>query len=213
MSLYLFSGGGDIHGNSTSSTEIWDGKTWKSHVELPRPLESHCIVKINSSHVFVGGGDFIAKNNYSLISLMAFIYDGNEFTPVANLSMPRINPACGLHEDHYVFVTGGNFDDEYDSYETSEYFSLKTMTWNEGPSFDSEADGGQILSTNNRTILIGNNYIYELIKVGEESWEWEKLGMFDERESFDAFLIAGDCKNWTNGDINDKDDDDEHYFN
>ena len=112
------------------------------------------------------------------------------------MTFPRINPACGLLDDHFVFVTGGNFDDEFDSSETSEYFSLKTMEWKEGPSVDSEADGGKIVSKHHETYLIGNKHIYQLTKTGVERWNWKKVGDFDERENFAAFLITGDCKSW-----------------
>ena len=39
-----------------SSTEVWDGKTWKKHIELPTTLCNHCMVKINSTHYFLTGG-------------------------------------------------------------------------------------------------------------------------------------------------------------
>ena len=52
----LFSGGWNKQKDCQSSTEVWDGKTWKKHIELPTPLCNHCMVKINSTHYFLTGG-------------------------------------------------------------------------------------------------------------------------------------------------------------
>merc|ERR1719250_972 len=49
-------GGWNKQKDCQSSTEVWDGKTWKKHIELPTPLCNHCMVKINSTHYFLTGG-------------------------------------------------------------------------------------------------------------------------------------------------------------
>ena len=115
--------------------------------------------------------------------------------------MPRIDPACGLHEDHLVVVAGGsdygNDGKEYDNLSTSEFFSLKTLKWSKGPSFNSTIESGTMLSLKGRTLLIGNQYIYQLEKNGKDSWKWVKVGEFDERDLFDAFPVSSsDCGNW-----------------
>ena len=119
-----------------SSTELWDGETWRSDVRLPIPVYDHCLVKINSTHYFLTGGQFDIRN----FSLLSFIFNGDEFVKVENLIRARSSSACGLHGDHLVFVAGGT-DDDHDntdglpqkvSSSTSDYFSLKTMTWSEG---------------------------------------------------------------------------------
>ena len=115
--------------------------------------------------------------------------------------MPRIDPACGLQDDDLVFVAGGsdygNDGEDYDNLSTSEYFSLKTMKWSKGPSFDSPIESGTMISLTNRTLLIGNQYIYQLEKNGKNSWKWVKVGEFEERELFDAFPVnSKDCNNW-----------------
>merc|ERR1712106_1020173 len=49
-------GGYDASGHLLSSTEELTGNTWHSSTPLPTPLYGHCMVKINSSHVFIAGG-------------------------------------------------------------------------------------------------------------------------------------------------------------
>ena len=196
--VLLISGGKDGHYTLTS-TELWDGKNWKPYKPLPKRLQGHCLVKINSTHYFLTGGANIHARDFDkgdfTFSVSSYIFNGKDFIQVANMSMPRMDPGCGLYDDHLVFVAGGyNFQGSQDSLSTSEYFSLKTLTWSEGPTLDSEVYTGRIISTNNRTFLIGNKNIYELVKTGEESWKWEKVKDLEKTNGFhfDAFLISSD---------------------
>merc|ERR1712142_181806 len=146
-----------------SSTEIWDGENWKSSINLPKRLIGHCMVKINSSHVFITGGqDNDGPNRAS------YIYNGVEFIQVANINGHRFGPACCLHDDH-IFVFGGYVD-----FSTSEVFSLKTSTWSEGPK-DVFGNGLSEVSINGITYIIGDEAIYRLSTTGEDSWEVVKI--------------------------------------
>ena len=131
--IFYISGGLDGY-EPQSSTEVWDGESWRNDVRLPIPVYDHCLVKINSTHYFLTGGQFDISN----FSRLSFIFDGKEFIRVEDLSRARSSSACGLHGDHLVFVAGGTDDNNTDaqpqkvSSSTSDYFSLKTMTWSEG---------------------------------------------------------------------------------
>ena len=193
-----FSGGKDGH-YTLATTELWDGENWRPHVSLPKKLQGHCLARINSTHYFITGGADIHARDFDkgdfTFSVFSYIYNGKEFIQVANMSRPRMDPGCGLHDDHLLFVAGGySFEGPQDSLSTSEYFSLKTLTWSEGPSLESNVQTGRIISTNNRTFLIGNKNIYELTKTGEDSWQWKKVKELDESNGFhfDAFLISSD---------------------
>ena len=77
----LILGGDTAEDESLSSTEIWDGKTWKKHVRLPKPLESHCLVRINTTHFFLTGGEYDDDDEDSY-SLSSYIFNGKEFVQV-----------------------------------------------------------------------------------------------------------------------------------
>ena len=87
----LILGGDTGEDESISSTEIWDGKTWKKHVRLPKPLESHCLVRINSTHFFLTGGEYDDEDEDSY-SLSSYIFNGKEFVQVCFLALFYILP-------------------------------------------------------------------------------------------------------------------------
>merc|ERR1712179_251919 len=169
-----------------SSTEIWDGENWKNSVDLPKPLSGHCLVKINSSHVFLTAG----YTNGSA-STASYIYNGVDFIQVADISGHRSAPGCGLHDD-YIIVVGGYKDDT-----TSELFSLRTLTWTEGPTSPTTrgfGSGIRITSIKGLNYIIGNNDIFLILTTAENTLEVEKVGEIFEDEdryrlSFDAFPI------------------------
>ena len=91
-------------------------------------------MKINNTHYFLTGGQFDIRN----FSRLSFIFNGDKFVKVENLIRARSSSACGLYGDHLVFVAGGTDDNHTDglsqdvSSSTSDFFSLKSMTWSEG---------------------------------------------------------------------------------
>ena len=90
-------------------------------MNLPKPLDGHCMVKINNSHVFITAG--YDENGYGDPSVSSYIYNGVEFIQVADMpacptppcNLPpnirghRFGPGCGLHDNH-IFVFGGYMD-------------------------------------------------------------------------------------------------------
>ena len=42
--------------STTEKTQIFDGKSWRFGPSLPQPLEQHCTVKLNSTHLMMTGG-------------------------------------------------------------------------------------------------------------------------------------------------------------
>ena len=82
----------------------------------------------------------------------------------------RHEPTCGLL-DNLVWAAGGLIGAQ----ESSEYFSLETLTWTEGPSITFESgDGkfetpGKIVTWGKRSYWIVNQNIWELVNTGESS--------------------------------------------
>ena len=92
-------GGVDGYGKKLSSTELITGNTSLSSTDLPTPLYGHCMVKINSSHVFIAGG-LDGNNNLSDAS---YIYSSTtgSYTQQPDMTIARFYNACVL-VDHAV---------------------------------------------------------------------------------------------------------------
>ena len=171
-----------------SSTEIWDGENWSSSVNLPKPLTGHCLVKINSSHVFITAG--YDTNGYSAPNTDSYIYNGVDFVQVESMRGHRFAPGCGLQGD-LIIVAGG-----YTNYKTSEIFSLRTLTWSEGPS-TSFGNGIRILPIKGANYIVGNEDIFLILTTPENTLEVEKVGEISGRIYFDAFSMKlEDCEKW-----------------
>merc|ERR1711892_605665 len=79
-------GGYDEHGNVLSSTEVLTGNTWLSSTPLPTPLYTHCMVQINSSHVFIAGG----QDRYNHSTAVAYLYSSTSgiFSSLPDMALP-----------------------------------------------------------------------------------------------------------------------------
>jgi len=171
-----------------SSTEIWDGENWRNSVNLPKPLTGHCLVKINSSHVFITAG--YDSNGFSAPNTDSYIYNGVDFVQVASMKGHRFAPGCGLQGD-LIIVAGG-----YTNYKTSEIFSLRTLTWSEGPT-TSFGNGIRILPIKGANYIVGNADIFLILTTPENTLEVEKVGEISRKSYFDAISMKlEDCKKW-----------------
>lgn len=133
--------GGTYDSKSADSTEIYDYKsngrgTWKQSYPLPgvlrdTGLDSHCAVRINSSHVFMAGGyarnytfcDQLADDNCQekagksvdgggRVLKRAWMYNGETWLNLPSMSIPRDRPACSLIQlnDDSVNMISDSFD-------------------------------------------------------------------------------------------------------
>ena len=118
----------------------------------------------------------------------------------------RYEHTCGLHDDNLVWAAGG-LGDRPGTQESSEYFSLETLTWTEGPSITfTKGKGkyktlGKIVSWGKRTYWIMSQIIWELVNTGESpgiTWEWVKVGETEyTKTNFQVFIITShDCDGW-----------------
>ena len=189
-------GGWSKNDETLASSELWDGKTWKTHDPLPTPLWGHCVVKLNSSHVFIAGGNL---DYYGQVSNASYIYSKDTgFVEVPPMTRERCGHACGLHGGKIIAAGGFDNQDDDTTKGTSEIFDLETLEWSEGPSLDPQkVIGGKIVSLEDKTILIGNKDIW-LLGVEKESWKWTKVAeMETSRLFFQAFTMTeNDCKDW-----------------
>jgi len=186
--------GGKRRSEALATTEVWNGTNWLIHDPLPRPMWGHCMVKINSTHVFL------------TIHQESYLYSKDTgFVRMQDMIRYRYEHTCGLH-DNLVWAAGG-LGNMAGTQESSEYFSLETLTWTEGPSITFKRGKGKyrtlgkIVTWGKRTYWIVSQNIWELVKSGESSrnsWEWVKVGETEyTKTGFQVFIISSDdCTSW-----------------
>ena len=139
-------------------------------------MSGHCLVKLNSSHVFLTGGGTASSYIYS--STIGFTRQGD-------MGTPRHRHACTFHGGQ-VWVAGGT---------TSEYFSLSTSTWLPGPDLPISTVGGRMITSSGKLTLIGKKKIWQLETFGldgVDGWTWVEVGeMRRSRYLFDVIKMIG----------------------
>ena len=153
------------------------------------------MTKINSTHVFLGGGSGGTES---------YIYShATGFVQIANMARARGDHACGVLNERYVVVAGGGGRE-------SEYFSLETMTWSEGPTVDYGSNPWmhKIVTQGNKMYLITDKSIFSLENADNDDaneWEWVKSADLEYEGtrnkslslSQDVFLMnTEECENW-----------------
>jgi len=181
----------------TGATILWDGTAWQNYVNLPKALERFCMTKINSTHVFLSGGK-VYNSGGGIGSTESYIYShATGFVQIANMARARGDHACGVLNERYVVVVAGGGGRE------SEYFSLETMTWSEGPTVDYGSNPWmhKIVTQGNKMYLITDKSIFTLENADNDDaneWEWVKSADLEiEGYNKDVFLMdTEDCEDW-----------------
>ena len=172
--------GGYVSGTTFSSTQLYQDNTWQSSVDLPTPLSGHCLVKLNSSHVFLAGGH-VTGYGYSAA---AYIYSSTSgFVRVEDMKTPREVHGCALHGEQ-VWVGGGSGGGG----KSTEYYSLSSSSWLPGPALPRYTYGGRMITSGGKLTMIGNKKIWQLETTGlgsvdEGTWV-EVAEMKTRREAF-----------------------------
>merc|ERR1711892_855301 len=183
-------GGVDAADNTLSSTELLTGNTWLSSTDLPTPLSAHCMVKINSSHVFIAGG--ADANDDPTAASYLFSSTTGSYTRQPDMIIPRSDHACEL-VNNAVWVAGGeNGDDD----RSAEYFSLASLSWSMGPFLPSDVHGGRMMKVDEELLLFGDSHIWQLETTGLDYWD--QVGeMETDRGHFDILRMKlSDCITW-----------------
>ena len=116
-----------------ATSVIYDGSTLNAGPNLPRAAGHHCVVRVNASHYFLGGG----KSSKTVTERKAHLYDfgSGTWTDLPDMQMTRRGSSCNLFGGDKIFVSGGRGDGQ--SQYTSEVLSLATLTWSPGPGIPS----------------------------------------------------------------------------
>ena len=128
--------GGRGEAGSLSSTELGlvESTGFSISTELPQPMYSHCISKINDTHFFIAGNGKDPKN--AKIAYIVRVEDEDFiFTPLPSMNIGREASACGTliynsgdkqqtETDTVLIVAGGEY-----SPMTIETYSFENDTW------------------------------------------------------------------------------------
>ena len=154
------------------------------------------MTKINSTHVFLSGGR-VYNSGGGIGGTESYIYsNATGFVQIANMNKARGDHACGVLDGRFVVVTGGGSKE-------SEYFSLETMIWNEGPTveYGNNPWNHKIVTQGNKMYLITQKNIFTLENADNDDaneWEWVKSADLEYEGSGNEVILmnAEDCENW-----------------
>ena len=147
------------------------------------------MLRLNTTHHFICGGS-LTKNSTTTIDL-AYIVSNDQFTKVSSMGLKRRSHGCA-QVGHRVFIAGGfNNGEKLDSVE---YFSLKSLEWNEGPALPIQTTYAKLIELNDDLYFIGgweNQNIYRLetsTGVALSELKWQKVGhLKSDKITFSAF--------------------------
>ena len=186
------SGGYDASDREISSTEVLTGSTWHISTPLPAPVYGHCMVKINSSHVFIAGGE--DDNTYYAAS---YIYSSTSgtFSRLPDMAITRSDHACGILGTD-IWVGGGLHGNAINSVEV---FSLTSQAWREGPPLPIGTRSGRMMTVDGSLLMFGNRVIWQLKTTGGQDY-WGQVGEMETERSLGGFDILrmklSDCMAW-----------------
>jgi len=219
--VFLIVGGYDKNFNQLNTSATFDGSVWNNlYIEnRPEPVNSHCIVKINSSTILSIGGYGKFKND-SLPSLLQSLIQGgaaskntyfynirvNKWTPGPPLKERPQRLVCGIlkwknpktNEVQNVIVAA-NPTDEKTTVELLylNNYGKKKVEWVFGPELLESKQGSTMIEYNNSVILIGGGNGRTLFQLSSPNGPWikmrQKLKYF--RDDHVSFLVPDEIVN------------------
>ena len=164
---------------------------------LPQSLMFHCLLKLNTTHVFLTGG----RSGHGSDSAACYIFSTyTGFVRQDDMSTARIVHACSVHLDNLVFVAGG-YTAPGSFTNTTEYFSLTTLDWQHGPDLPISIGGAKMMRVNSETLLMGGTGNKKIFKLQtSDNWKWVEVGeMKSPRSDFQVLKMKlSDCVKWSN---------------
>ena len=167
--------------------------SWRTYVNLPIVLSRHCKVALNSTHIFMMGGG--VNSFHSGARSTAYIFDSvqEQWNPVNSMKTARYDHGCALLPDGRVVVTGGN-DVTGQYLRSTEFFSLSTLTWTDGPDlplgiarFGMETVGTETFTLGGSSGGFGQNTDV-IHRLSQDRLSWEEFGRMNSRKSFIGVL-------------------------
>jgi hypothetical protein len=204
----LIFAGGYYNNTYFDSVESFDGTSWDSQqiANLPKPLEEHCIVKVNSSTLLsIGGfGGLGWVNNTYFYSALE-----NKWTPGPSLYTTISSMSCAIlrwkntesnHLEKIVVTQSGTY---VSLLNLNEDKSNNEQQWVIGPelSFKNYLNAAEMIEYNNSVILVGGEYdgekINDLYQLSSPDGPWVKMRqtLKRERSNLVSFLVPDELVN------------------
>jgi len=178
---WWLTGGSD--GNFQSQqTWLFDGQQFVDGPLLPEEKSQHCQVTVNSTHVFITGGNTYGTFMYNI--------DLEEWIILEDSPVPLVEGACGLLENPTfgpeILVARS---------QKSYIFSLTDLTWRDDPEFPLPKVTMNLsyAQLSDGFAAIGGSGTSEVYKFSQDSYSWERLDdeLTRPRESAASVAIPG----------------------
>ena len=207
--------GGETSSNAINYTTLptiisYNGSTWESDIftELNRPIFSHCVVKINSSTIFLIGGSN-APAFWKNATSETFFYDPslNFWKPGPTLLIKRCLHACGIlnwfnstaNQIQRVIVVAGGLDRANNRQTSVELlflreFEVNNIGWRVGPPLPLKILASKMVELQYSLVLVGGFGQVDgrkLIKLTSPIGPWTMMNqtLKEPRDFHVAFLI------------------------
>ena len=155
----------------TSTEKIYPDGTVEQGVDLPLPLEWHCLSQINSRYAILTGG----YNEASAASRRAFIFDENHqnWTEIDDMIDARYGHVCEVVDSiewgQELIIAGGG------SVPTStEVLNFQTMTWSIGPFLPKSISYAQSVMYNDTFLLVGGSDSDSIYQFDAHNHGWDE---------------------------------------
>ena len=175
--------GGQGGDNAEVTSEILTEGVFVPGPSLPVTLVGHCMVNVNSSHVFVAGGRNFLPNAY-LVSSPDF-----EWMSLPDMDQGRSWHVCGMLDGTMeVVVSGGQTLSDYHTIgfgdrgylKTTEIYSVEDGTWRMGPELPWSIDEAASVQIGSGTFLVlggqggedGYSILDKVYEFDKSSYEW-----------------------------------------
>ena len=171
------------------TTEFWDGHSWQDHTPLPDKLSGHCLVKLNTTHLFLAGG----RNEEQSAASYLFSKETG-WVRQADMSNARSHFSCGLLREGLVVVAGGSVFN-FETQKKTEFFNVGDLTWSPGPDLPMTGSGSRMVSLgDSKVFLFLKSKILQLepLELFTVSWwRWTEVReMKDSRTSWDLVPLS-----------------------
>ena len=151
---WLIIGGKGLDHNPMFSTEMLENKWFQPNLVWPEAVSNHCMERMNSSYIFVAGGE---GQDGNLNTAYLFNYFANTWKSLEErMFHPRSGHVCGFLTSktiQFIIVAGG-----FNLLQV-ELFDISLLKWSFGPSLPFEMNWAASLTTKDNFFIIGGEHI------------------------------------------------------
>lgn len=203
-SSLLANGSWFVHGGHEGlrTSDLFEGNSFIPGPDSPHQYYKHCLVQVNSSHLFITGGVYESSSSYFLN------VDTKEWIQMPDMAASvRFDHACGLVEngngEREIVVAGGDAGGTFgSSMVSSEIFSLTNMEWRDGPDFPIDVNGAASVQLSQSFLVVGgfshgeSSYLDGIYEFDRLNYTWSKKNqtLKTARRYHTAILLPNDLE-------------------